>query len=612
VFKVSRDEQGARLTHIKITGGCLRVRDEVEYGGKKEKITRMRLYSGAKFTPVEQAVQGDVVAVLGLSSALPGQGLGAQRHAESPMLCPVFTYTVTLPESYDIHKAMQTLKQLEEEEPQLGLMWDERLKKLVVQLMGPIQLEVFAQLVRQRLGCEVEFDSGHIIYRETIAEKVEGVGHYEPLRHYAEVHLVLEPLPAGSGVELAADCPEGSLAGNWQRLILTHLAEKQHLGVLTGSPITDVKITLTAGRAHEKHTEGGDFREATYRAVRQGLMQANSVLLEPWYDFRLELPAANVGRAMTDLQRMNAKYSAPVTAADCTIIEGSAPAAAIAVYPEEIASYTHGLGRFSCVFGGYRPCSQQDEVVAKLGYDPEADLENTPDSVFCAHGAGYNVKWSQVPQYMHLPSTLAAKKTEQVRVQAERYVARMATDAELMAIFERTYGPIKHDRPRAMRPVPPENRPWKEQPRTEITEYVLVDGYNIIFAWDDLRELAEQSLDAARRKLTDRLRNYQAFRNCPVILVFDAYKVKNNPGSIERFGGLSVVYTKEAETADMYIEKTTSQLARSKKSLVRVATSDGLEQVIILSHGALRLPASVFEGEVKEIEAAIHTFLTEK
>lgn len=611
VFKITRDERGARLTHLKVTGGVLRPRDAVAGDGWEEKITQLRLYSGEKFTPLDEARPGDVAAAVGLSHTAPGMGLGAQEPGQAPALEPVLTYRVFFPEGCDVHQAVLRLRQLEEEDPQLHLVWDERLRQLKVQLMGPVQMEVLGQLIRDRFGLEVSFGPGQVLYRETIQTVVEGVGHFEPLRHYAEVHLLLEPGEPGSGLRVASACPEDELDRNWQRLILTHLLEKQHLGVLTGSPVTDLSITLTAGRAHESHTEGGDFRQATYRAVRQGLMQAKSVLLEPWYDFRLELPQASVGRAITDLQRMGAELEAPEAGEEYSVLTGRCPAAALGNYPQELASYTKGLGRLSCTLGGYAPCADQERIVAQLDYDPERDVDNTPDSVFCGHGAGYPVKWSEVFEHMHLPSTLHPPREEAtVEERAARYFSQVATDAELMAIFERTYGPVK-DRVKALRPAAKPKaaagKPWKGSARPAGPEYVLVDGYNIIFAWEELRKLAQSSLESARVRLVERLRNYQGWRQCPVIVVFDAYKVKGNPGSVEHLGGVSVVYTKEAETADMYIEKAAHDL--SPRHRVRVATSDGLEQVIILGGGALRVPASAFEEEVKEVEQAIRAFL---
>lgn len=612
VFKVSRDEQGVRLTHLKVTGGVLKVRDTLSSGEWEEKVTQLRLYSGAKYTAVEEAKPGDVVAAVGLTQTSPGMALGFEEQGTAPALEPVLTYSIILPEGYDVHKALQQFRQLEEEEPQLHVDWDARLQELRVQLMGQVQLEILHQLLLDRFGLEVQFGAESILYKETIADTVEGVGHYEPLRHYAEVHLILEPGERGSGLKFESSCHTDDLDLNWQRLVLTHLLEKQHLGVLTGSPITDMTIRLAAGRAHLKHTEGGDFRQATYRAVRQGLMQAQSVLLEPWYDFRLEIPQANVGRAMTDLQRMGADFEPPETIGDYSILEGSAPVAVMRAYPQEVTTYTRGLGRFSCQLKGYAPCKNQEKIVEEYAYDPTADLENTPDSVFCEHGAGVNVKWNEVPQWMHLPSALtAAPKQSEEEVwneRAARYCARMATDQELMEIFERTYGPVKRDKKKAFRP-PEKVLKFKSKPLPEGPEYVLVDGYNIIFAWDELKEIARDSLDMARNKLINMLSSYQGFINSPVIIVFDAYRVKGNPGSVERMGDLSIVYTKEAETADSYIEKVTHELA--KKHRVRVATSDGLEQIIILGAGALRISARSFHDEVMQVEKMIREYLTE-
>ena len=610
VFKISRDEQAVRLTHLKVTSGSLRVRDTLSGAGWSEKVTQLRVYSGAKFQTVDEARPGDVVAAVGLTRTLPGLGLGVEAQGQPPALEPVLAYRVLLPEGCDVHRALSQLRQLEEEDPQLHVDWNSHLQEIRVRLMGPVQLEILHQLLLDRFGLEVSFSQGGILYKETIAAAVEGVGHYEPLRHYAEVHLLLEPAPRGSGLKIQTGCREDDLDRNWQRLILTHLLEKQHLGVLTGSPITDMTITLASGKAHLKHTEGGDFRQATYRAVRQGLMQARSILLEPWYDFRLELPQANVGRAMTDLNQMGARLEPPETLGETAVLTGAAPVAALQDYPQTITAYTRGLGRFSCTIRGYEPCKNQAAVVSALAYDPEADLENTPDSVFCSHGAGFVVKWDQVPQYMHLPSVLEPPREEPpLRDLAAEYCAMVATDKELLQIFERTYGPIKRDTVQALRPARHELREktYKASPQPQGPEYVLVDGYNIIFAWEELQQTARDSLELARSQLIDRLRNYQGFRQCPVIVVFDAYKVKGNPGSVERFGDFSVVYTKEAETADMYIEKVTHELGR--KHRVRVATSDGLEQIIILGHGALRVSASSFHQEVQQAEKAIRDFL---
>ena len=611
VYKISRDEQGQRMTHLKVTGGVLHVRDTLPNG---EKVTQIRVYSGAKFQTVEELLPGEAAAVLGPVETMPGQRLGAEAGQEEPAaMCPVFTYRVILPDGADLTRSLAQLRQMEEEEPQLHVTFDQRRQEIRVEIMGPVQLEVLKELLKERFQLEVEFGQGSILYRETIQKPVEGVGHYEPLRHYAEVHLLLEPGERGSGLEFSSDCSEDQLDRNWQRLILTHLAEKQHLGVLTGSPITDMKITLVSGKAHVKHTEGGDFRQATYRAVRQGLMEAESVLLEPWYGFRLELPQENVGRAMADFQRMGAELSLPETLGDNAALEGSVAVSKMGDYPQEITAYTHGLGRLSLRVQGYAPCPDQEKVVAELGYDPEGDVDNSPDSVFCGHGAGYLVKWNDVKNQMHLPAYLKPPKPElpEREVLGRRYKALAATDKELLQIFERTYGPLRRDRMEAMKTRKASDTPKPQKPSPALTgpEYVLVDGYNMIFAWPHLKALAQQSLDAARDELVDILRNYQSYRQCPVILVFDAYKVKGNPGSVEHYGDLSVVYTREAQTADSYIERLSYDLG--KKHRVRVATSDGLEQIIILGHGALRTPASVFLQEVEDVMENIRSFLTE-
>jgi len=610
VFKISRDEQGNRLTHLKVTGGVLRVRDVLSGPGWEEKVTQIRIYSGTKFQTVDELLPGQAAAVTGLSCTAPGLGLGAETQSLSPVLEPVLAYDVLLPEGTDPMKALDCFRQLEEEEPQLHVEWIAQSRQIRVRLMGPIQLEILTRLMEERFGLPVTFGAGGILYRETIEDAVEGVGHYEPLRHYAEVHLLLEPAPRGTGVRILTGCREDDLDRNWQRLILTHLREKPHLGVLTGSPITDVTITLMSGKAHLKHTEGGDFRQATYRAVRQGLMQARSVLLEPWYAFRLDVPQTAVGRAMTDLQRMGAELTPPEQNGERAVLTGSAPVAALREYPQEVTAYTHGTGQFTCTPDGYRPCREQDAVVEAIGYDPEADLDNTPDSVFCDHGAGFTVKWHQVPQMMHLPSVLQVEPEElPMRDLAAEYCSIMATDKELLEIFERTYGPVKRELLHAMAPrkKPAQPKPYKGIARPQGPEYVLVDGYNIIFAWEELKKLSAESLDLAREQLINILRNYQGFRQVPVILVFDAYKVKGNPGSIERMGDFALVYTKEAETADQYIEKVTHELSR--KYRVRVATSDGLEQVIILGHGAQRISAEHFQEEVRRTEEAMQEFL---
>ena len=617
VFKVSQDEQGARLTWLRVTGGELKVKAQLtgEADGEPwaEKANQLRLYSGAKYTLTEAIGPGQVCAVTGLTKARPGEGLGAERDSDLPVLEPVLSYQVLLPEGADVHAALGKLHRLEEEEPQLHVVWNETLGEIHVQLMGEIQLEVLRSLLAERFGLEVEFGPGGILYKETITEPMEGVGHYEPLRHYAEVHLKLEPLPRGSGMQFAADCREEVLDKNWQRLVLTHLEEKQHLGVLTGSPLTDVKITLIAGRAHLKHTEGGDFRQATYRAVRQGLMLAKSQLLEPWYAFRLEVPAENIGRAMSDIQRMEGTFDPPESGEETAVLTGFAPVSTMRSYPMEVVSYTRGRGHLSLTLDGYRPCHNAQEVIAAIGYEPEHDLDNPADSVFCAHGAGFVVPWDQVRSHMHVDSGWgkSIRPEQEAAVPQRRAMAYRATleeDAELLKIFERTYGPIKRDPLAAFRPVQKRERPDFAAEQWEIApEYLLVDGYNIIFAWDELNALSKESLDAARHKLMDILCNYQGFQKCVLILVFDAYRVPGSPGSIEQYHNIHVVYTKEAETADMFIERVTHEIGRNRR--VRVATSDGMEQIIILGHGALRVSARMFHEEVQNVEKQIRALV---
>ena len=617
VFKVSQDEQGARLTWLRVTGGELKVKAQLtgEADGEPwaEKANQLRLYSGAKYTLTEAIGPGQVCAVTGLTKARPGEGLGAERDSDLPVLEPVLSYQVLLPEGADVHAALGKLHRLEEEEPQLHVVWNETLGEIHVQLMGEIQLEVLRSLLAERFCLEVEFGPGGILYKETITEPMEGVGHYEPLRHYAEVHLKLEPLPRGSGMQFAADCREEVLDKNWQRLVLTHLEEKQHLGVLTGSPLTDVKITLIAGRAHLKHTEGGDFRQATYRAVRQGLMLAKSQLLEPWYAFRLEVPAENIGRAMSDIQRMEGTFDPPESGEETAVLTGFAPVSTMRSYPMEVVSYTRGRGHLSLTLDGYRPCHNAQEVIAAIGYEPEHDLDNPADSVFCAHGAGFVVPWDQVRSHMHVDSGWgkSTRPEQEAAVPQRRAMAYRATleeDAELLKIFERTYGPIKREPLAAFRPVQKRERPDFAAEQWEIApEYLLVDGYNIIFAWDELNALSKESLDAARHKLMDILCNYQGFQKCVLILVFDAYRVPGSPGSIEQYHNIHVVYTKEAETADMFIERVTHEIGRNRR--VRVATSDGMEQIIILGHGALRVSARMFHEEVQNVEKQIRALV---
>ena len=618
VFKVSQDEQGARLTWLRVTGGELKVKDLLSGEGPEgpwaEKANQLRLYSGTKYTLAERVGPGQVCAVTGLTQCRPGQGLGAQRDSEPPALEPVLSYQVLLPEGADAHAALDKLRRLEQEDPQLHVVWNETLGQIHLQLMGEIQLEVLRTLLAQRFGLEVSFGPGGILYKETITEPIEGVGHYEPLRHYAEVHLKLEPLPPGSGMQYAADCREEVLDKNWQRLVLTHLEEKQHLGVLTGAPLTDMKITLIAGKAHLKHTEGGDFRQATYRAVRQGLMMGKSQLLEPWYSFRLEVPAENIGRAITDIQRREGTFDPPETGLETAVLTGTAPVATLRDYPVELAGYTHGRGRISLIPVGYRPCHNAAQVIAESGYQPQHDLDNPADSVFCAHGAGFVVSWADVRSHMHVDSGWGKSQRPADAApapsprRAAAYRATLEEDAELMKIFERTYGPIKRDPLAAFRPVKKTERPdFAAQSWTIAPEYLLVDGYNLIFAWEELSTLAKQSLDSARTRLADILCNYQGYKKCVVILVFDAYRVPGSPGAIEQYHNIHIVYTKEAETADMYIERVTHEIGKQRR--VRVVTSDGAEQIIILGHGALRVSSRLFQQEVEEVEREIRALL---
>ena len=618
VFKISQDEQGARLTWLRVTGGELKVKDLLSGEGPEgpwaEKANQLRLYSGTKYTLAERVGPGQVCAVTGLTQCRPGQGLGAQRDSEPPALEPVLSYQVLLPEGADAHAALDKLRRLEQEDPQLHVVWNETLGQIHLQLMGEIQLEVLRTLLAQRFGLEVSFGPGGILYKETITEPIEGVGHYEPLRHYAEVHLKLEPLPPGSGMQYAADCREEVLDKNWQRLVLTHLEEKQHLGVLTGAPLTDMKITLIAGKAHLKHTEGGDFRQATYRAVRQGLMMGKSQLLEPWYSFRLEVPAENIGRAITDIQRREGTFDPPETGLETAVLTGTAPVATLRDYPVELAGYTHGRGRISLTPVGYRPCHNAAQVIAESGYQPQHDLDNPADSVFCAHGAGFVVSWADVRSHMHVDSGWGKSQRPADAApapsprRAAAYRATLEEDAELMKIFERTYGPIKRDPLAAFRPVKKTERPdFAAQSWTIAPEYLLVDGYNLIFAWEELSALAKQSLDAARTRLADILCNYQGYKKCVVILVFDAYRVPGSPGAIEQYHNIHIVYTKEAETADMYIERVTHEIGKQRR--VRVVTSDGAEQIIILGHGALRVSSRLFQQEVEEVEREIRALL---
>ena len=622
VYKISRDEAGSRLTHLKVTGGVLRVKmpltnrregmDEGEIW--EEKADQIRLYSGSGYQTVNEAGPGSICAVTGLSKTFAGEGLGEEAEGSLPILEPVLTYRIELPEGTNVHETFLKLLKLEEEIPELHIVWNERLSEIHAQVMGEVQIEILKSLIRDRFQLDVEFGDGNIVYKETILEPVEGVGHFEPLRHYAEVHLLLEPAERGSGLTFDTVCSEDVLDRNWQRLILTHLEEKKHPGVLTGSEITDMKITLLTGRAHIKHTEGGDFRQATYRAVRQGLRKAKSILLEPVYEYRLELPADLVGRAMADIQRMNGNFSGPELDGETAVLTGTAPVSAMRGYPREVTAYSRGRGRLSVALKGYEPCHNSEEIVALSAYDPEGDTENPTGSVFCAHGAGFVVDWDQVEAYMHLESVWGGSSpkkepeglpvTESVRRQREAASEGYASEDELKAIFERTYGPVRKERgsfEKRVRRSSSEStqtcRPVKKEAPQE--QYLLVDGYNIIFSWEDLNELSRVNMEGARNKLADLLCNYQGYRKCHVILVFDAYKVEGNPGEVVKYHNIHIVYTKEAETADQYIEKTVHAIGR--KYGVTVATSDGLEQVIILGQGARRLSA---KGLREEMEAA--------
>ena len=636
IYKITRDNQGERLTHMKITGGTLKVKSVLSNGRPgetgegiwQEKVNQIRIYSGEKYTMVSEVKAGTVCAVTGLTATYPGQGLGSEQASDMPVLEPVLSYRIGLPTEVNVHQALLQLRQLEEEEPLLHIVWNETLGEIYAQVMGEVQIEILKSLIKERFGMAVTFDEGNIVYKETILEPVEGVGHFEPLRHYAEVHLLLEPGETGSGLTFTTDCSEDVLDRNWQRLILTHLEEREHKGVLIGAPITDMKITLLTGRAHIKHTEGGDFRQATYRAVRQGLRKAKSQLLEPYYEFRLEVPSEQVGRSMTDIQKMLGEFDPPKTEGEMTVLTGSAPVVTMRDYQKEVISYTSGRGRLSCTLKGYYPCHNQEEVVEAVGYDPEADLENPTGSVFCAHGAGFVVNWDQVEDYMHVESGWNAPAGQETKPEKpvtaknwkEENEKYLATEKELEEIFERTYGPIRKlgEEPPAGRSV----KGWKKSRRDPLEgygkstsdykqkktpdgekEYLLVDGYNIIFAWEDLKELAAVNIDGAREKLMDILCNYQGFKKSTLILVFDAYKVKGNPGSVETYHNIHVVYTKEAETADQYIEKTVHEIGR--KYRVTVATSDQLVQVIILGQGGQRMSARELLEDVIEVSHQI-------
>ena len=630
VFKISRDETGVRMTHLKITGGTLKIRDSLS-PDSEEKINQIRLYSGSKFEMLKEAEPGMVVAVTGISDTKPGQVFGSASDSVLPLLEPVLTYRILLPFGTDSHTMLRHMRMLEEEDPQLHIVWNEALGEIQAQVMGDVQMEILKSQVQERFGVEIGFGEGNIVYKETIAKTVEGVGHFEPLRHYAEVHLLMEPGEPGSGLVFEADCSEDMLDKNWQRLILTHLEEKRFRGILTGSEITDMKITLIAGRAHQKHTEGGDFRQATYRAVRQGLCEAGCVLLEPYYAFRLEVPSENLGRAMADLDRMQGEFSAPEQDGSMALLTGTAPVSTMRNYQRDVISYTKGRGRLTLSLSGYEPCHNAEEVIAASGYDFDSDLQDPAGSVFCSHGAGFVVPWDEVKQYMHVESPLAKQlaKEQQERElrEADERLKAMAADVaadsssgsrgnggsslsfyddkELQAIFTRTYGEPKRKlvsdydsrtviRAKNASPVKPVKE--KEEPEDE---YLLVDGYNIIFAWEELSDLAAVSIDAARYKLMDILSNYQGFRKICVIVVFDAYKVPGGVEKVQKYHNINVVYTKEAETADQYIEKVAIRIGRRYRTTV--ATSDGVIQLIIRSQGCILWSARDFREEIERV-----------
>lgn len=623
VFKITRDEQGNRLTHMKITGGSLKAKmlltnktaktDEQDVW--EEKVNQIRIYSGEKFDAVSEVQAGCVCAVTGLTKTKPGEGFGIEGGTWNPVLEPVLGYKLILPDGCDPAMILPKLRQLEEEVPELHIVWDEFLQEIRVQIMGEVQTEILKTIIKQRFNVDAGFGTGKILYKETIEDVVEGVGHFEPLRHYAEVHLLLEPLERGSGMHFEVNCSEDILDRNWQRLVMTHLLEKEHKGVLTGSAITDMKITLVTGRAHQKHTEGGDFRQATYRAVRQGLKQAKSVLLEPYYEFELEVPQQMVGRAMTDVDKMFGTCEITSSEGDMTVITGEAPVATMWEYPKEVIAYTKGQGKLTCSLKGYGKCHNEQEVIEQIGYDSESDFVNPTGSVFCAHGSGFLVEWDQVKDYMHLESILSENKSQVMQLQACEIMPKGPVDDwidtdEIDAIMAKTYNSNKKEEGRSRYQKKkkefsntPVTKTWKAPEKRD--EYLLVDGYNIIFAWEELNELAKQSVDGARGKLMDILCNYQGMKKCEVILVFDAYRVQNHKTEIMDYHNIHVVYTKEAETADQYIEKFAHQNASKYK--ITVATSDGLEQIIIRGQGCQLLSAREFESEVKAMENHIRT-----
>lgn len=604
VYKISRDEQGNRLTYMKITGGKLKVRDILTNGVWEEKVTQIRIYSGQKFEPVSEADAGTICAVTGLTQTRPGEGLGEERASYTPVLEPVLTYRVILPEGCDPRMMLPKLREIEEEEPELRIVWNEQLKEIQVQIMGEVQLEILQSIIKDRFDIDVSFDSGRVVYKETIANTVEGVGHFEPLRHYAEVHLLLEPLERGSGLQYDVDCSDDVLARNWKNLILTHLKEKVHKGVLTGSPITDMKITLVSGRAHNKHTEGGDFREATYRAVRQGLMEAESILLEPYYSFQLEIPEQMVGRAMADIERMYGTCQVSQINGDTAIINGSAPVSTFQNYQKEVTAYTKGQGRLFCTLKGYDICHNPEEVIAMIGYDPENDIGNPTGSIFCTNGAGFYVSWDKVKEYMHLESYLQMRNNPAENVsERQLYDSRKwISPEEVDRILEMTYFANQGKKTvwQRKRTVSDENckrTTYIGTPAENKEEYLLVDGYNIIFAWPELKDIARENMDIAKAMLIDYLSKYQSVKQCKVILVFDAYRVQGHPEEVIEHDNLYIVYTKEAQTADQYIEKFAHD--NQKKYNITVATSDGLQQIIIRGEGCALLSARELREKVK-------------
>ncbi|NLL77956.1 MAG: GTP-binding protein [Clostridiales bacterium] len=636
VFKVARDEQGSRLTFMKITGGSLKAREMLSSSHAEEpweeKVNQIRIYSGGKYRTVEEALAGSVCAVTGLSKTKPGEGVGTEEAFAIPVLEPVLTYRIDLPEDCDAAVMLPKLRQLEEEDPQLHIVFDETLREIQAKIMGEVQTEILKSLISERFGVHVEFGKGNIVYKETIANSVEGVGHFEPLRHYAEVHLLLEPTEPGSGLTFNSDCSEDILDRNWQRLILTHLGEKEHKGVLTGSGITDMKITLVAGRAHPKHTEGGDFRQATYRALRQGLKEAKSVLLEPYYEFRLEVPNKMIGRAMTDIERMYGTFNPPQVEGEMTVLTGVSPVITMQDYLKEVVAYTKGCGRLFCTVKGYAPCHNAEEIIEKAGYDSEKDAENPTGSVFCVHGAGFAVSWDKVKEYMHVESRMMKADNEAENEESKNAENETAGDVEtnrwlgmdeVDAILERTFyanrkdkdasrrgfrGSTKYIEMKSSQSASPMVRTWKKQEQKE--EYLLVDGYNVIFAWEDLKQLAESNIDGARGKLMDVLCNYQAIKKCNLIVVFDAYRVKGHDTEFTDYHNIHVVYTKEAETADMYIEKFAYE--NGKRYKVTVATSDGLEQIIIRGQGCDLLSARELREEIESANKKIKEDYSDK